>query len=388
MGYINFILLAIITTLIGCGQNSNNYASSHTEQEAELVKTINKDAKVVRDYVVKNAVIAHRGSTYWTPEETEPAFRWARNIGADYLELDLQLTKDSVLIALHDDNLSRTTNVSVEFPERAESPVIEFTLKELRSLDAGTWFNDKNPDRAREKFEGLNILTFKDVLMIAEGHRIKMVDGSRAKELKDNKWTGFYEYERDPHDNGNRPGIYAETKKPNLEKLLAKELLELGWDINNEPKIIKTLPGKVAIANTNGRIVLQSFSPESIMDLERYMPGIPKCFLLWRPEMKDSLKENYIKAINFAVKNNVQFIGPSIAGEPNNYGELTAPWMTRLIHSSGMNIHPYTFDTSEQLTTYGSYIDGVFTNRADLALKFYDRLNGIDPEQILLDLGY
>ena len=42
------------------------------------------------------AVMAHRGSTFWAPEETESAWRWAREMGADYLESDLQCTKDGV----------------------------------------------------------------------------------------------------------------------------------------------------------------------------------------------------------------------------------------------------------------------------------------------------
>lgn len=50
----------------------------------------------------RNIVIAHRGTTCWAPEETEVAMRWARNVGADCLELDLQRTKDRYLVALHD----------------------------------------------------------------------------------------------------------------------------------------------------------------------------------------------------------------------------------------------------------------------------------------------
>ena len=69
----------------------------------------------VRDYVPEYAVVAHRGSTFWTPEETEAAYRWAREIGADYLECDMQVSKDGVVLALHDDNLKRTTNIENVF---------------------------------------------------------------------------------------------------------------------------------------------------------------------------------------------------------------------------------------------------------------------------------
>ena len=56
------------------------------------VKTLPPESREVLDYLPRNIVIAHRGTTYWAPEETEAAMRWARNIGADYLELDLQRT--------------------------------------------------------------------------------------------------------------------------------------------------------------------------------------------------------------------------------------------------------------------------------------------------------
>ena len=62
--------------------------------------------------VPRPAIIAHRGASYFAPEETAPAYLLAREMGVDYLELDLQRTKDGVLIALHDDDLRRTTNVA------------------------------------------------------------------------------------------------------------------------------------------------------------------------------------------------------------------------------------------------------------------------------------
>ena len=53
------------------------------------------------------AVIAHRGASYDAPESTAAAYKVARDLGADYLELDLQRSKDGVLFALHDNNLQR-----------------------------------------------------------------------------------------------------------------------------------------------------------------------------------------------------------------------------------------------------------------------------------------
>ncbi|MEQ9366628.1 MAG: glycerophosphodiester phosphodiesterase family protein, partial [Leptospirales bacterium] len=58
------------------------------------------------------AVVAHRGASYDAPEETRAAYLLARNIRADYLEMDLQRSRDGVLLAFHDDTLERTTNVA------------------------------------------------------------------------------------------------------------------------------------------------------------------------------------------------------------------------------------------------------------------------------------
>ena len=95
------------------------------------------------------AVIAHRGASYDAPESTTPAYLLARDQGADYLELDLQRSSDGVLVVVHDDVLSRTSDVAERFPERKDSPVSAFTLAELKSLDAGSWFNQAYPARAR-----------------------------------------------------------------------------------------------------------------------------------------------------------------------------------------------------------------------------------------------
>jgi len=340
--------------------------------------------------ISNDLIIAHRGTTYWAPEETEPAYRWARNIGADYLELDLQLTKDNFLVAFHDNNLKRTTNISAIFPNRKDLTIHDFTLKELRSLNAGTWFNKLYPKQAKEKYQNQFILTLQDVLYIAEGFRIKRKDGNPEKQLVNGVWNGTFEYEKDPFDNGNRPGLYIETKHPklNVEKLLAVELSKFGWNINTNPKSITVEHHKVSISNTNNRVILQSFSPQSIENLQKYLPNIPKCFLLWKSDMKGDLKEVYQQAIQFALINKVQFIGPSIAGEPNNYDELTALWMSDLIHDSGLKVHAYTFDTEKQLIEYNNRVEAVFTNRADLALDFYNRDNKLKPNQVLEQLGY
>ncbi len=61
--------------------------------------------------------VAHRGASAYAPEHTLAAYRLAIEQGADYVEQDLAVTSDGVLICLHDPSLERTTNVEEVFPE-------------------------------------------------------------------------------------------------------------------------------------------------------------------------------------------------------------------------------------------------------------------------------
>src|SRR5687767_7197286 len=63
--------------------------------------------------------IAHRGASAYAPEHTAAAYRLALEHGADYVEQDLAVTRDNVLICLHDESLERTTDVEDLFPDRA-----------------------------------------------------------------------------------------------------------------------------------------------------------------------------------------------------------------------------------------------------------------------------
>ena len=63
-------------------------------------------------------VIAHRGASGYLPEHTLGGYELAIRMGADFIEPDLQITKDGALVAIHDDTLNRTTNVATLFAQR------------------------------------------------------------------------------------------------------------------------------------------------------------------------------------------------------------------------------------------------------------------------------
>ncbi len=87
-----------------------------------------------------NLIAAHRGDRSIQPENTMASLR--SSVGkCDFIEIDVQLSKDMVPVILHDDTLERTSNVKAVFHNRTPWYVNEFTLLELEKLDLGSWFN-------------------------------------------------------------------------------------------------------------------------------------------------------------------------------------------------------------------------------------------------------
>src|ERR1051325_8829188 len=101
-------------------------------------------------------IIAHRGGSSHAPENTLAAFRVAVEAGADWVELDIQMTLDGKLVCLHDFSLERTTNAKSVYPERRTCAVSEYTLEEVKHLDAGGWFG--------EEFVGETIPTLQETI--------------------------------------------------------------------------------------------------------------------------------------------------------------------------------------------------------------------------------
>lgn len=90
-------------------------------------------------------VIAHRGARSLAPENTLAAARKAHSLGADLWETDVAVTNDDQLVLMHDDAMTRTTDVAERFPERVPAAFSTYSLAEIRSLDAGSWFERDDP---------------------------------------------------------------------------------------------------------------------------------------------------------------------------------------------------------------------------------------------------
>src|SRR5262245_1245269 len=105
---------------------------------------------VAQSKAARPLLVAHRGASGYAPEHTIAAYKLAIEQGADFVEQDLQVTRDGQLVCAHDAELSRTTNVKEVFPDRTTERdpdgsgtpkrgwyIVDFTLAEIKKLDAG-----------------------------------------------------------------------------------------------------------------------------------------------------------------------------------------------------------------------------------------------------------
>ena len=275
----------------------------------------------------KKLNVAHRGASAYAPEHTLAAYRLALEQGADYVEQDLAVTKDGVLICLHDPTLERTTNVEQLFPDRATTVTWEgktqrawlandFTLAEIKQLDAGSWFD--------ARFVGERVPTFDEAVALVKGK------AGLFPELK-------------------TPEVY-DGRRVEFEQLVAAALDRHG------------LRGAKADADTP--VILQTFSEASAKKLAALKIGVPVVLLLSNGEGWESpSRVREWKAF-------VQGLGPNKAILDAN------PRLVEWAHAEGMTVVPYTFRSREtgkhanvkaemEHFLYVLGVDGVFTDNPD-----------------------
>ncbi|WP_424960622.1 glycerophosphodiester phosphodiesterase [Macrococcus lamae] len=248
-------------------------------------------------------VVAHRGASGYAPEHTFASYDLSHyKMKADYIEVDLQMTKDGQLVAMHDETVDRTTN--------GTGLVKDFTLAELKKLDAGSWFNEKYPALARPEYAGQKVPTLDEVI-----NRY----GTKAK-------------------------YYIETKSPEVYPGMEQQLLK----VLNKHKLLKKSRLK------KGHVLIQSFSTESLIKVHQLNTAVSLVQLTDRGVV-DTLTDQQLRDL----KSFVMGIGP-------NYKDLTVK-NTKRLKSFGFVIHPYTVNTEADMRRLNSYgVDGVFTNYPDL----------------------
>lgn len=134
------------------GHELNNVAAAVVEEAPETAGSEEELAYISQTDAVPEEkrvqIIGHRGYSSVFPENTLSSFAGAIDIGVDYIELDVQLTKDGQVVVCHDADLMRVAGI--------EGSVADYTLEELKELDVGSWFS--------VTFEGETIPTLAEAL--------------------------------------------------------------------------------------------------------------------------------------------------------------------------------------------------------------------------------
>lgn len=181
-------------------------------------------------------VVAHRGASAEVPENTLAAVRRAVSHDADMVEVDVQRTRDGVLVVHHDTTLARTTDVRRVYPDRAPWSLGDFTFEELRRLDAGSW-------RARGSgFAGERVPSLLEVMEVLAG---------------------------------THTGLLLEVKSPSLYPGIATDVAQ----------VLRHLPGGAEAAGRQGRLVVQSFDIDVARRIKGEAPAVPVA-VLGRPSRR------------------------------------------------------------------------------------------------------
>jgi glycerophosphoryl diester phosphodiesterase len=323
-------------------------------------------------------VIGHRGAAGYRPEHTLASYELAARMGADYIEPDLVSTRDGVLVARHENDITGTTDVAShpEFANRKTTKIIDgtshtgwftedFTLAELKTLRAV----ERIPDiRQRNTiYNGrFQVPTFQEVIDLSK---------RLSKEL-------------------DRPiGIYPETKHPSYFRSIGLPL---------EPALVRTL-NRNHLNDKHAHVFVQSFEVGNLKALDRELK-VPLVQLL---DAKNLRPPDFVNS-----------------GDPRTYGDLATPQGLREIaryadgvgpskdyivprdtsgrslppttfvtdaHRAGLVVHPYTFRNentflplelrssanpadygnaiAEDLQFFKLGVDGIFTDNSDTAVE-------------------
>ena len=271
-------------------------------------------------------LIAHRGASAYAPENTVPAFRLAAEQHATFVEFDLRLTKDRQLVCLHDESLERTTDVEEVFPDRFRTVpgsggqatrrwmLSDFTLAEVRRLDAGSWFGPS--------FRDTRIPTFAETIDALRG----------------------------------RSGLFIELKSPEkydgIERMILADLKAKGLD----------RPG----ADPRTPVLLQSFTASSLQVFADLGTKLPVHFLVSAKDAPPWLTAEglqRVKAFASGLSPEKSIVKDQAAGiaRARQLGLLITPYTFRA--SAVMGFPDVRAEMAHYLDTLG--VDGVITDNPD-----------------------
>ena len=337
-------------------------------------------------------VLGHRGASGYRPEHTLASYELAARMGADYIEPDLVSTKDHVLVARHENEISGTTDVAdhPEFADRRTTKTIDglpvtgwftedFTLVELKTLRA----KERLPQVRQENtiYDGrFEVPTFVEVLRLRE-----RLSAELDREI----------------------GVYPETKHPTyfrsnglaLERPLIRELDRAGLNRRNAPVFVQSFePGNLVLMNAvlglRTRTVFLTSATGAPYDTVAAGHPIPYSTLV-QPAGLRGLKQGGIDGLGPDKNQVIPRRADDTLGTPTS--------LVRDAHAAGLTVHPYTFRAEnqflpadyrigtnpndfgraidEQVTFLRTGIDGLFTDQPDIGVVARDEFLGRGEER-------
>jgi glycerophosphoryl diester phosphodiesterase len=295
-------------------------------------------------------IIGHRGASGYRPEHTLASYRLAAEMGADFVEPDLVSTKDGILIARHENEISGTTDVAGRFPDRKTTKTVDgqeitgwfsedFTLAEIKTLRA----KERLATRSHE-FDGrFEVPTFDEVLDLAQ---------QLGREL------------------GRPIGVYPETKHPTyfrsaglpLEEKLIASLEKHGWNRRDAP------------------VFIQSFESGNLREL-RKKTAVRLMQLVTTAASVDAAGLKDIAGYADAIGPEKRLIVPTAPD-----GSLLVPTdLVARAHAAGLLVHVWTLRIDKEFLPAGYHgraeaefeqfrglgVDGLFTDFPDVAARAF-----------------
>ena len=278
-------------------------------------------------------VIAHRGVSGYLPEHTLEAYAMAHGLNADYIEIDLVMTKDGHLICLHDIYLEKTTDVEQVFPEKQSEGghfyAADLTLSEIKKLSV----HERLDGRFPQNFSKFEVPTFIEMIELVQG-----LNKSRRRIV----------------------GIYPELKKSQWHR-------SRGFDLE---KTFMEILAKYEYLTNSSQIIVQSFEPECLkrMKQELNSPLRQVQLIGSGQEFNDLVTQEGLKNIS----DYADGIGPNKNRIENN------PDLVIWAHEKNLGVYPYTFRADQVPDKYANFeeevrqflsvykVDGLFTDFPDL----------------------
>jgi glycerophosphoryl diester phosphodiesterase len=302
----------------------------------------------------KPVVVAHRGAPGYLPEHTLESAVLAYAQGADFIEQDLVLTKDKILVVLHDIHLETVTDVEQKFPTRKRADAryyaLDFTLAELKTLNVHERKNAEGKQVFPNRYQGsseFKIATFEEQIEL-----IQQLNRQYSRNI----------------------GFYPEIKSPAWHK-------KQGLDIS---KMVLAVLRKHKLDDANAAIYLQCFDFEETKRLRNELGAKVKLVQLigendWHESSTDYEQLKTAKGLQ-AIAEVAQGIGPWIP----QIVDTKTKQPTGLVAQAqelGLAVHPYTFrqdDLPANITSKQALdilfkqlkVDGVFSDFPDTVVDY------------------